>query len=105
MSVNEAQGPQGPQGPDEKVSVSWLILQRLDDLKGQIVALETRVVALETRIDDVRQDMNRRFEAVDRRFEAMDHRLEGQARLWQWTMGIMAALVISAIVKLFVPGA
>ena len=89
--TQEPQGPRGPEGPDEKVSVSWLILQRLDDLKGQIVALETR-------IDDVRQDMNRRFEAMDRR-------LEGQARLWQWAMGIMAALVVSAIVKLFVPGA
>lgn len=100
--MNEAQGPQGPQGPDEKVSVSWLILQRLDDLKGQFGALETRVDQrvddLKAQVTDVKQDLHRLQESVDRR-------LESQARLWQWAVGIMAALVVSAIVKLFVPGA
>ena len=37
----DVEQPEGPQGPDEKVSVSWLILQRLDDLKGQIAGVKT----------------------------------------------------------------
>ena len=45
----EPEGPQGVSGPDEKVSVSWLILQRLDDLKDQISVGATRTESISTR--------------------------------------------------------
>lgn len=92
------QGPQGPQGPEEKVSVSWLILQRLDDLKSQIADVKQDVKQLREHVDG-------RFEGFDRRFEGFDRHLEGLLRLWTWTVGLIAAVVLSAIVKLFVPGA
>ncbi len=76
--------PEGPQGPEEKVSVSWLILQRLDDLKGQIA--------------DVKTDLGEFRQATERRFESMERR-------WTWSLGILLAIVVGILAKLLIPGA
>ena len=76
--------PEGPQGQDEKVSVSWLILQRLDDLKGKIV--------------DVKTDLGAFRQATERRFESLERR-------WTWSLGILLALTGGVLVKLLLPGA
>ena len=81
----------GPQGPDEKVSVSWLILQRLDDLKGQIA--------------EVKMDLGEFRQATDRRFGAVDHRFESLERRWTWSLGILLAIVVGILAKLLIPGA
>lgn len=76
--------PEGPQGPDEKVSVSWLILQRLDDVKTQIA--------------EVKSELNQFRGATDRRFESMERR-------WTWRLGILLAMVVGILAKLLIPGA
>ena len=94
-----AQNPPPPAGapPDggpeslEKVSVSWLILQRLENITKRLDAVERRLDAWAT-------DTNRRFEAVERR-------LDGFLRLWQWTIRFLFAIVAGALVKLLIPGA
>ncbi|PSR32454.1 MAG: hypothetical protein C7B44_15340 [Sulfobacillus thermosulfidooxidans] len=77
------EGPQGTSGPDEKVSVSWLILQRLDDLKDQIAS--------------VRHDL-------DQFKEDTVHRFENMQRLWLWTIGLIAVMALGLLAKLLVPG-
>lgn len=96
--MSEPTAPQGPQGPDEKVSVSWLILQRLDDLKEQIAAVSARVDRLEAQ-------MTVRFDAVDRRFEAIDHRFEALERRWTWTLGLVLVMALGLLAKLLNPSA
>ncbi|MCL4318769.1 MAG: hypothetical protein M1596_02565 [Firmicutes bacterium] len=63
------EGPQGVSGPDEKVSVSWLILQRLDDLKDQISVVRQD-------LNQFQQETDHRFDVIDRRFEIIDHRFD-----------------------------
>jgi hypothetical protein len=96
--VSEPSAPQGPSGPDEKVSVSWLILQRLDDLKEQIAAVSARV-------DRVEAQMAARFDAVDRRFEAMDRRFDALERRWTWALGLILVMALGLLAKLLLPGA
>jgi hypothetical protein len=43
---HDAGGPPGPAAGDEKVSVSWLILQRLEDLRQEIGAVKAEQDAL-----------------------------------------------------------
>jgi hypothetical protein len=90
----------GPEGL-EKVSVSWLILQRLEDITKRLDAVDRRFEAMDQRFEAV----ERRFEAVDRRFEEVERRLDSFLRLWQWTIGLLFAIIIGTIVKLLIPGA
>ena len=76
--------PEGPQGPDEKVSVSWLILQRLDDLKGQIADVKTDLGAFR---------------------HVTEHRCASMERRWTWTLGISLAIVAGSVAQLLIPGA
>jgi len=112
LPMNEPSAPQGPQGPDEKVSVSWLILQRLDDLKEQITALSARVDRLEAQmtarfeaIDRRFEAIDRRFEAIDRRFEAIDRRFDALERRWTWALGLVLVMALGLLAKLLMPGA
>lgn len=41
--------PEGPQGPAEKVSVSWLILQCLDDIRAKLGKHDRRFESMERR--------------------------------------------------------
>ena len=84
------EGPQGLAGPDEKVSVSWLILQRLDDLKDQIAS--------------GRHDLEQFKQETLHRFEAMDHRLDNLQHLWLWTIGLIAVMALGLLAKLLIPG-
>lgn len=83
--------PAQPEGLDEKVSASWLILQRLDDLKGQIADVKTG-------LGDFRESTDRRFDAIDRRFEALEHR-------WTWALGLVLVMALGLLAKLLLPAA
>ena len=106
MAEEQLPAPQGVTGPDEKVSVSWLILQRLDDLKGQLAAIkqdlheEIQTVKRDTnaRIDDVKQDLG----ALK---TSMDHRFDTLQRQWAWSIGLIAVMALGLLAKLLIPGA
>ncbi|MCY0898564.1 MAG: hypothetical protein OWU33_06435 [Firmicutes bacterium] len=108
-----AENPDTSEGPsiDEKVSVSWLILQRLDDLKIQITeirqdladfkkAVDERFNAIDRRFEAI----DRRFEAIDRRFEAMERRFEAMDRRWTWALGLILVMTLGLLAKLLIPG-
>jgi len=127
MAEEQSTAPQGVTGPDEKVSVSWLILQRLDDLKGQLASVkqdlheEIQTLKRDTnaRIDDVKQGLDalktsmdhrcdavdHRFDAVDRRFDVVDHRFNTLQRQWAWSIGLIAVMALGLLAKLLIPGA
>ena len=106
MAEEQSTAPQGVTGPDEKVSVSWLILQRLDDLKGQLAAIkqdlheEIQTVKRDTnaRIDDVKQDLGALKTSTDHRFDTLQ-------RQWAWSIGLIAVMALGVLAKLLFPGA
>jgi tetrahydromethanopterin S-methyltransferase subunit G len=118
--------PDTPPASDEKVSPSWLILQRLDDLKEQIAEISHRLDRLEQRFDDHAaaverrfeaidrrfenidrrfENIDRRFDAVDRRFEAIDRRFAALEQRWTWALGLLFVMALGLLAKLLVPGA
>ncbi len=113
MAEEQSTAPQGVTGPDEKVSVSWLILQRLDDLKGQLAAIkqdlheEIQTVKRDTnaRIDDVKQGLDALKTSTDHRFDAVDHRFNTLQRQWAWSIGLIAVMALGLLAKLLIPGA
>ncbi len=113
MAEEQPTAPQGVTGPDEKVSVSWLILQRLDDLKGQLAAVkqdlheEIQTVKRDTnaRIDDVKQDLDALKTSMDHRFDAVDRHFNTLQRQWVWSIGLIAVMALGVLAKLLFPGA
>ena len=97
--------PEGPQGLDEKVSASWLILQRLDDLKGPIADVKTELGDFREATDRRFDAVDRRFDAVDRRFEAVDRRFEALEHRWTWALGLVLVMALGLLAKLLLPGA
>lgn len=100
----------------EKVSVSWLILQRLSDLSDQVATLrkdqtdglnalrsemQQRFEAVDRRFESI----DRRFDAVDRRFDAVDRRFESMERRWMWALGLILVMALGLLAKLLFPGA
>ena len=88
---------QRPSGSDnlEKVSVSWLILQRLSDLTEDITALRKEQTE---NIHTLRADMMQRFATIDQRFESMERR-------WMWALGLILVMALGLLAKLLLPGA
>lgn len=67
----------------------------------RLTAIETRLTAVETRLSSV----DGRLTAVENRLNAVDGRLtavESRLNFMQWQIGIVAALQIAALVKLFI---
>ena len=77
MSVSDMS--EAAAGSEEKISVSLLILQRLD-------RIESRIDHLDEKIEGVRIELDRKIESVR-----------------SWSIGILAIAVIGLIVKLFLP--
>lgn len=95
MADDQPTQPQGVTGPDEKVSVSWLILQRLDDLKEEIQSVKHDTHA---RIDEMKQDLDAFKTSTDRRFDTLQ-------RQWTWSIGLIAVMALGLLAKLLIPGA
>jgi len=74
--------------------------RRLTSIETRLGSLDSRLTAVENRLSVV----DGRLTAVESRLSAVDGRLTGmEARLnfMQWQIGIIAALQIAALVKLF----
>lgn len=93
----------------EKVSVSWLILQRLSDLSDQVATLRKDQTdglnALRSEMQQRFEAVDRRFESIDRRFDAVDRRFESMERRWMWALGLILVMALGLLAKLLFPGA
>ncbi len=126
-------GGDGAKG-SSSIDASWLILQRLEDVSTRLDTADHRFERMEERLtsgfdavdrrfesltqdltscfnaadrrlEGVTQDITSRFDAADRRFDALEQRMDSSYRLWQWTFGVMFALVTGLLVKVLLPGA
>jgi hypothetical protein len=120
-----AQEPGGPRGP---VDASWLILQRLDDLrraqdelraevKQEIASMRADVKALDAKIESVRADLDAKIESVradlDAKIESvradLDVKIEFVRRdslgLWRWSLALLLVPILGLLAKLLIPGA
>ena len=98
LAASEAAAAQEPGGPRGPVDVSWLILQRLDDLrraqdelrvevKEQIAGLRTEMGAMDAKIDGVRKDLSAEI-----------------ASLRNWSLGLLLLAILGLLAKLLIPG-
>jgi class 3 adenylate cyclase len=98
-----AQEPGGPRGP---VDASWLILQRLDDLrraqdelraevKQEIASMRADVKTLDAKIESVRADVDAKIEFVRR----------DSLGLWRWSLALLLVPILGLLAKLLIPGA
>ena len=118
--------PHGPEGPEERVSVSLLIMQRVDHLEQRLERLEdkmdARFAAMENKMDTlfaVMEDKtDTRFAAVDAQFAATDakidelrrelsakiddqsRKIDGQTTKIVWLFGL---ILVAVIAKVFIP--
>jgi hypothetical protein len=80
------QEPGGPRGP---VDASWLILQRLSDLKEQMADLRRAQ-------DELRSDV-----------KALDDKIESVRRdslgLWRWSLALPLVPILGLMAKLLIP--
>ena len=81
-------GPSGPAGGDEKVSPTWLILQRLEDLSK--------------RMDSLEQSLNKRMDAMEQGLR--DVRAEVSS-VRNWSLGLLLLAILGLLAKLLIPGA
>lgn len=88
----------GPEGL-EKVSVSWLILQRLEDITKRLDAVDHRFDVVDQRIDALAADMKADMAAM--RAE-LKHDIES---VRNWSLGLMLLAIVGLLAKLLVPGA
>ncbi len=106
-------GLAGPAGLEEKVSPSWLVLERLKDLQrdqGQLREdMNKRFDDVNKRFDDVNRrfdDVNKRFDDVSMRFDDVSMRFDdvnrriGDFRSVNW---VILLAVLGILAKLFFP--
>ena len=86
-----AREPGGPQGPAD---ATWLVLQRLDDLRRAQ--------------DDARGEMrDMRGELRDMRGELRDMRKDLEAKIdsvRNWSLGLLLLAILGLLAKLLIPG-
>ncbi len=114
-----AGGPEGPSGPEERVSPTWLILQRLEDLRrgqddlgslmqrfwDELRDLRGEINAVRGEINAVRGEINAvRGEIHAVRGEISAVRGEMNA-LRNWSLGLLLLAVLGLLAKLLIPGA
>jgi hypothetical protein len=107
-----AGGPEGPTGPEERVSPTWLILQRLEDLRrgqedlgslmqrfwDELRDLRGEINAVRGEINAVRGEIN----AVRGEISAVRGEMNA---LRNWSLGLLLLAVLGLLAKLLIPGA
>ena len=88
--------PGGPQGP---VDASWLILQRLSDIKEQMGELRRAQ-------DDFRDSLKALDTKIDSRVDGLRRDLEAKIdSMRNWSLGLLLLAILGLLAKLLLPGA
>jgi DNA repair exonuclease SbcCD ATPase subunit len=121
-----AQEPGAPRGP---VDASWLILQRLDDLRraqddlrraqdelrADMKALDAKIEsvrdelradarALDAKIDTVRAELEAKIDTVRVDLEAKIESVRRESLgLWRWSLALLLVPILGLLAKLLVP--
>jgi hypothetical protein len=87
--------PVGPQGP---VDTTWLILQRLDDLRRSQDDLRRAQDELRARIDQI-------AERLDSKIDQVAERLDGKIdSVRNWSLGLLLLAILGLLAKMLIPG-
>ena len=105
MATSEAAAAQEPGGPRGPVDVSWLILQRLDDLRRAQDELRRAQ-------DELRAEVREQITGLRAEMGAMDAQIEGVrkdlsaeiASLRNWSLGLLLLAILGLLAKLLIPG-
>jgi uncharacterized protein YlxW (UPF0749 family) len=103
-----AQEPGAPRGP---VDASWLILQRLDDLRRAQDELRADMKALDAKIESVRDELRADTRALDAKIDTVRVDLEAKIEsvrrealgLWRWSLALLLVPILGLLAKLLVP--
>jgi hypothetical protein len=87
VAANEAAAAKEPGGPQGPVDATWLILQRLDDLRRAQDELRADVKALDVKVDGVRKDLSAEISS-----------------LRNWSLGLLLLAILGLLAKLLIPG-
>lgn len=91
----------GPLGP---VDASWLILQRLSDLKEQMADLRRGQDALSMKIESLDAKLESKIGSLDAKLDSFRKELDTKIEsVRTWSVGILLLAVIGLLVKLFLP--
>ncbi len=116
-------GPKGPQGP-QGLDASWLILQRLDDLrrgqdelradmKALDAKFDAKIDALDAKLDAKLDALDTKLDAkvgtldakMERHYTTLDGKIDRLRTDQRWFIGVMCVLIIGLLAKLLIPGA
>ena len=91
VAASEAAAAKEPGGPQGPVDATWLILQRLDDMRRAQDELRADVKALDAKvdakIDGLRKDLETKIDS-----------------LRNWSLGLLLLAILGLLAKLLIPG-
>ncbi len=102
MATSEVAAAKEPGGPQGSVDGTWLILQRLDDLRraqdevrADVRALDAKV---DTKIDGLRKDLDTKIDGLRK---DLDTKIDS---LRNWSLGLLLLAILGLLAKLLIPG-
>ena len=103
--VAAAQEPGGPRGPD----ASWLILQRLSDIKDQVAEVRRSQddlrAEVKEQVGELRAEVKADIKALDAKIDAVQTGLRVEiASLRNWSLGLLLLAILGLLAKLLIPG-
>ena len=116
VAASEAAAAQEPGGPRGPVDVSWLILQRLDDLRRAQDdlrrALDDLRAEIKEQITELRTEVKEQIADLRTEMGAMDAKIDGVrkdlsaeiASLRNWSLGLLLLAILGLLAKLLIPG-
>ena len=112
VAASEAAAAQEPGGPRGPVDTSWLILQRLDDLRRAQDELRAEV---KEQIADLRADVKQRLADLRADVKELDAKMDANidgvrkdlsteiASLRNWSLGLLLLAIVGLLAKLLIP--
>ena len=92
VAASEAAAAKEPGGPQGPVDATWLILQRLDDLRRAQDELRSDVKALDAKVDS--------------KIDALRKDLTGEINsVRNWSLGLLLLAILGLLAKMLIPGA
>jgi hypothetical protein len=95
VAVGEVAATKEPVGPQGPVDTTWLILQRLDDLRRAQDDLKRAQ-------DDLRRGQDELRARIDRIAERLDGKIDS---VRNWSLGLLLLAILGLLAKMLVPGA
>jgi hypothetical protein len=98
VAASEAAAAKEPGGPQGPVDATWLILQRLDDLRraqdevrADVKALDAKV---DSKIDALRKDLTGEISSLRSEIDSVRN----------WSLGLLLLAILGLLAKLLIPG-